>query len=73
MSSLISGSGDQISLVWPVARKWGCVDHLREQIGLDKAQPKVVRMDRDHGRPANGNGAAAPAAAPPAEPAVAKA
>ena len=78
MSSLISGSGDQITIVWPIATKAGYVDHLREQIGLDKAQPKVIRTDRDHGKPANGNGngPAAPAAAPgapAADPAVAKA
>lgn len=60
MSSAISGAGDQISIVWPIARKVGYEDYLREQLGLDKATPKAIKKDKPK-KDSNGNGGSAPA------------
>ena len=58
MSSAISGAGEQITLVWPVARKVEVEEWLREQIGLDKATPKVIKRDGEYRKKGNGNGSA---------------
>jgi hypothetical protein len=47
-SGAVSGAGEQVCVIWPIAKKAGYVEYLEEEIGLQQAQPRVIKRDKSY-------------------------